>query len=145
MILDQNLLFSDAQAITAAADSTNILDLGKAAQNPGVGDQELYIFATVTEDFVDSGSDSTLEVKLTSGATDTPSGTERVLFTLPAVALAGTTLYAKFVPNGANELLQYHKLVYTPANGNLTSGKVTAGVVKGIDAFRAYAKNYQSR
>lgn len=145
MILDQNLLFSDEQAITAAAGSTNTIDMGAALENVGVGNQDLYIFAVVTTAFTDAGSDSTLTVALESDSTTTisPDAT-RDLFTFAALSPVGTLKYAKFDPNGAGELLRYHRLKYTPANGDLTTGSITAGIVSGIAAFRAYAKNYVS-
>lgn len=145
MILDQNLLFSDAQAVTAAAGSDNTIDLGAANQNPGVGEQDLYVFAVVTTAFTDGSSDSTLVVALESDSTTsiTPDAT-RDLFTFAALSPVGTVKYAKLDPNGAGEMLRYHRLKYTPANGNLTTGSITAGIVVGISAFRAYAKNYVS-
>lgn len=145
MILDQNLLFSDGQAITAAAGSDNTIDFGKSLQNPGVGNQDLYLFAVLTVDMTDGGSDSTLDVALESDSAEafTPDKT-RDLFTFPAASKAGTLKYAKFDPNGDGEQLQYQRLKYTPANGNLTTGSVMAGVIIGAAAWAAFAKNYVS-
>lgn len=145
MILDQSLMFSDGQAVTATAASTNVLDMGAALQDPGVGNQDIYIYALCTAAMTDAGSDSTLAVALESdtSATIVPAQT-RTLFTFPAASAAGTLKYAKFDPNGPGEILQFQQLKYTPANGNLTTGSFDAGIIIGAAAWRAYAKNYVS-
>lgn len=145
MILDENLLFSDNQAVTATAGSDNTLDLGSALQNPGVGNQDVYLFAVLTADMSDSGSDSALDVALESDSTSTFTPDQsRDLFTFPALSKAGTMKFAKFDPNGAGEQLEFQRFKYTPSNGNLTTGTITAGVIVGAAAWAAYAKNYVS-
>lgn len=139
MFVDKQTLFSDAQAITAAAASTNYIDLGPGAlRDIGTG-EDLYVFVSVDVAFTDGSSDSTLTVALEGDSTTTitPDGSE-TLFTIPALAAAGAVYYAKLAPGGAAQQFRYVQLKYTPNNGNLTTGTVTAGVVKDIQKFRAY-------
>jgi hypothetical protein len=136
MILDKQLEFSDAQAVTAAAASTNYIDFG-AARDMGVG-EALYVVVTCDVTMSDTGSDSTLAVALEgdSSTTFTPDYT-RTLFTFSALSAAGTVRIARLGPDDAN--LRYLQLRYTPANGNLTTGSFSAYLTTNIDKWTAYA------
>lgn len=141
MYLDKQNLFSDAQAITSAAGSTNTIDLG-AVRDIGTG-EDLYVFVSVDVAFTDSGSDSTLTVTLQGDSTDTitPDGAQD-LFTIPALAARGDIFFARLNPGSAPLQYRYIRLLYTPNNGNLTTGTVTAGLVKDIAKFKSYARGY---
>lgn len=141
MFLDAHNYFSDAQAITAAAGSTNTIDLG-AVRDIGTG-ENVYVFVSVDVAFTDAGSDSTLTVALEGDSTTTftPDGTQD-LFTIPALAAIGNIYYAKLSPGSAPLQYQYIRLKYTPNNGNLSTGSVTAGLIVGEFKAPAYAKNY---
>jgi hypothetical protein len=134
------MLFSDAQAITAAADSTNSVDLG-AVRDIGTG-EPLYVVVSVDVAFTDSGSDSTLTVTLEGDSTTTftPDGTLD-LFTIPALAAAGDVFIARLAPDAAPLQYRYIQLVYTPNNGNLTTGTVTAFITNNIQKYESYADN----
>lgn len=146
MITDAQLIFSDAQAITSAAGSTNTIDLSLAARDIGVG-EDLYIFVSVDVAFTDSGSNSTLTVALEGDSTTsfTPDGTT-TLFTIPALAAAGAAYYAKLPPgivSGSDALAyQYIRLKYTPNNGDLSTGTVTAGIVKDIQKVNNFSSGF---
>lgn len=142
MILDSQLLFSEEQAITAAADSTNVVDLG-IARNIGVG-EELYIFILVTTAFTDSGSDSTLNVDLVTDDNAALSSDSVVmdLVTIPALAAAGTYYTFRVPPAILNAYERYIGLAYTPANGNLSTGSITAGIVKEVQNAAIYASGF---
>lgn len=141
MYVDSQLLFSSAQAITAAAGSTNTLDLG-AVRDIGTG-EPLYLVVVVTTALTDSGSDSSVTVAMEGDSTTsfTPDGTENVLL-VPAVAAAGDTFFAALNPGSLPLQYQYVRLLYTPNNGNLTTGSFTAFLTKDIAKYKAYAKNY---
>lgn len=137
MIMDKELLFSDAQAVTAAAASTNLVDLG-GANDVGTG-ENLYVVAVVDVAFTDAGSDSTLAVKVQTdddvafgSATDA-----QELFTFPALAAAGSVKIARLQPGAIDE--RYMRLFFTPAGGNLTTGSITAFIAHDIDKWKAYA------
>jgi hypothetical protein len=138
MYVDAQLLFSDAQAITAAAGSTNTVDLG-AVRDIGTG-EDLYIVVSVDTAFTDGSSNSTLTVALEGDSTTsfTPDGTTD-LFTIPALAAVGDKFIAKLSPGSAPLQYRYIRLLYTPNNGDLSTGAVTAFVTHNIDKFRAYA------
>lgn len=142
MFLDKENLFSDAQAVTATAASDNSIDLG-AVRDIGTG-EDLYIFVSVDVSMTDSGSDSTLAVALEGDSTSTftPDATE-TLFTFPALTAAGTVYYKKLSPGSGPLAYQYIQLKYTPANGNLSTGSFTAGIVKDIQKFTAYADSIE--
>lgn len=141
MIRDALLLFSAAQAITAAAASTSYLDLG-AVRDIGTG-EPIYIVVTIDVAFTDSGSDSTLSVDLYGDDTTTfgPDDQDR-LFTIPALAAAGNMYIARLNPTAASLQYRYIELFYTPNNGNLSTGSVTAFMCHDIQRFVSYAKGY---
>jgi hypothetical protein len=138
MYVDSQLLFSDAQAVTATAASTNSIDFG-AVRDIGVGEQ-LYVVCLVDVAMTDGSSDSTLAVALETDSTTTftPDAT-RTLFTFAALSAAGTVKIAALGPDDIN--LRYAQLKYTPANGNLTTGSFTAFITKDIQKYVAYADN----
>ena len=138
MYLDGQNLFSEKQAITAAAVSTNVIDTSKA-RDIGTG-EEFYIMVQVTTSFTDSGSDSTLAVALVTDNNESLStpATIRTLVTLPALTAAGTTLFFRIEPQGLVPFERYIGLSYTPANGNLTTGAITAGIVRNIQKSKNY-------
>jgi hypothetical protein len=141
MIVDAYLRFSNAQDISGAASgSTNTLDLSEA-RNVGVG-KDLFIVVVVTTAFTDAGNDSTIAVALEGDSTDTFTPDSTVtLFTIPALAAIGDTFIAKIPIDYMN--LRYARLKYTPANGNLTAGNVTAFITDNPQKYTAYAKNYE--
>lgn len=122
MILDNEALFSDDQAITASAVSTNVL---KLPANAAVGNP-LPIVVQVTEDFATLTSLAAyVETDDNSGFS---SGTTQI--TTAAIAAAdlveGYKFTLHYVPRGNEE---YIRLGFTVAGSNATAGKVTAGVV----------------
>lgn len=141
MYVDSQLQFSSAQAVTAAAGSTNTLDLG-AVRDIGSG-EPLYLVVTVTTAMTDAGSDSSVTIAMEGDSTTTftPDGTENVLL-IPAVSAAGASFFAALNPGSLPLQFQYVRLLYTPNNGNLTTGSFTAFLTKDIAKYRAYAKNY---
>lgn len=141
MIHDAQLLFSDAQAITSAAGSTNTIDLTAAGRDIGTG-RTMYIVAIVDVAFTDGSSDSTLTVALEGDSTTTitPDAT-RDLFTFPALSAIGTTKIAALNPGGGPEAYQYIRLKYTPNNGDLTTGSITAFLTDNIQKWTALADN----
>lgn len=142
MIIDSNLRFSNAQAITAAAASTNIVDMSIASRDPGTG-KPLYLVTVVTTAFTDAASNSTLTVSLRGDSTSTitPDAT-RDLFIIPALAAVGDAFIAPLHPKGAVEAYRYLDVYYTPNNGDLTTGAVSTFIVEDVQAWAAYANNY---
>lgn len=137
MILSAQQTFSDDQAITATAISTNVIDLGVtgtpygavAALNDDVGKgNPIPVLIQVTEDFATLTSLTvTLEVSAAAGLTS-----PQVLATeVIAVAdlVAGKQTYMQCLPNGVD--LRYLGVRYTVTGSNATAGTITAGISMG--------------
>jgi hypothetical protein len=137
MIVDNTLVLSDSQAITADAGSTNVIDLGAAgtpygaasAVNRDVGIAlEIPIWVTVTETF------NNLTSIVISLQTD-----DNAAFSSPTTVATGPTLLLaslvagyKFtwpseLPEGVNE--RYLRLYYDITGTAPTTGKIFAGIV----------------
>lgn len=128
MIIDKQLLLSDAQAITSTADSTNSIDLATVTDiSRG---HPLRARVQVDTALTDSGSDATLTIDLVCSA-DSGLGTPTTLFTTGALAFAaaspaGAILMDVVIPRTS---LRYLGIIYTVASGPFTAGNVTAAVL----------------
>lgn len=138
MIFSAEQLFSDDQAITASADSTNVIDLGVAgtpfdavaALNQDVGKgNPIPILAQVTTDMTAAGA-ATLVINVSTGAT-TALGTTIASVGPVAVAdlVAGYQMAIQVLPNKITE--RYLGLEYVVATGPMTAGNITAGITMG--------------
>jgi len=128
MYVDKLLEFSDAQAVTAAAASTNVVDFS-VARDLGNG-RPLYLVLGCVVAMTDAGSDSTLAVAIQTDS-DEAFGTAVTLgtvHTFAATTAANTQVVIPLSIGWAYD--RYVRLYYTPANGNLTTGS--------FDAFLAF-------
>jgi hypothetical protein len=121
MILDKENLFSEDQAITATAVSTNVIDLDKAGMGKG---EPVYVFAQVTEDFATLTS---LQIDVqtdTVAAFSSPTTLQGA-----SVAVAGLTA-GKQIPLGilTGDVEQFVRLNYTVTGSNATAGKFVSGL-----------------
>lgn len=136
MIFDQKNLFSDQQAITATAVSTNVIDTGANGTPYGAGaalgrDQGkgcvLPLFIGVTENFATLTS-----LTATVQHSDDNSSFSDVLGT-PAIPVATLKAGYQFpidsIPLTTTK--RYIRLNYTVAGSNATAGKITAGITMG--------------
>ena len=142
-IRDGQDTFSDSQALTAAAASTNYKN-HQAVRNMGIGN-ELYIQTTIEVALTDAGSNSTVTVDLQrdDNTSFSSATTVATLYTIAAVAAAGTTYEARVpidtsLPAGE----WYYRIYYTMNNGDLSTGTVTTAIMANIRKYVAYAKNY---
>jgi hypothetical protein len=142
MIRDKLATFSSAQAITAAAASTDVIDLGSVDAMPGVG-QDLFLVSVVTTAFTDAGSNSTLEVTLETDTADSFASPTKVqeCFIIPALAAVGDTFVAKVSKFITPE--RFIRVFYTPVNGDLTTGAVTTFFTTDAQEWRAIRKGYE--
>lgn len=135
MIFSAQQLFSDDQAITASADSTNVIDLGVAGtpygadaplnQDIGKGAKVPFL-VQVTADFDNLTS---LEVVISTGAT-TALGTAIISQTLLLADLvAGKQISIDVLPNDITE--RYLGIEYVVVGTAPTAGTVTAGITMG--------------
>ena len=143
MIMDGQLQFSDAQTITASAASSNYYDMG-AVRNIGVG-EDLYLVFIVTTAFTDSGSDSTVTPSLQTddNTSFSSAATIRTFDTLAALTAAKTTRIYSLEPfTKAGVFERYLQIYYTVANGNLTTGAISAFIVNKAQLDRNYASGF---
>ena len=136
MILDTQTLFSDDQALTTSAASTNVIDLG-ATGTPALGNSALVrdiALGTPVEiliqNVVDAGGTSpTIQVDLEMDTSDAfGSATVVASSTTLTDALQGERLSIRWVPDGTTE--RYLRLNYT-TGGTSPTHTVTAGFVLG--------------
>ena len=139
MILDMQSLFSDDQAITATAVSTNLIDLGATGTPPlsstalvrdiGKGTPiEILIICTVAH----GGTTPTLVVTIEQDdnvgfSSATVVGTSAEM----ADAVVGDRASIYFVPEGVNE--RFIRLNYT-AGGTTPTITITAGIALGTQS-----------
>lgn len=147
MYVDKQAEFSDAQAVTATAISTNVMDLvsnssGKnITRDIGTG-QDVYLVVSTTVQPTAAGA-ATVTVTLESddnvGLTS-----PTVHFTSKAFALAemapNVGMVAIKLPAGNYE--RYLGVRYTVATGPLTAGNFDAFLTTDVQAWRAYDRNY---
>lgn len=142
MHVDSLLRFSSAQALTATAVSTNVVDGSVADRDFGIGNQ-LYIVTVVTVALTDAGSDTTVTVDLQSDTADTFGSATKVqeLYIIPALAAIGDTFIATINPMVTRE--RYLRLNYTMTNGSLSTGTVTSFITDSVQKWRAMAKSWE--
>lgn len=137
MIFSINQLFSDDQAVTATAISTNVIDLGLpgtpfdavAPLNQDIGKgAAIPVLVQVTEAFNTLTSLTiTLEVSAAAGLTSpVVLATEVILL---ADLIIGKQMFNMVVPTGAD--LQFLGVRYTVTGTPPTLGKITAGITMG--------------
>ena len=136
MILSAQQLFSDDQAITASADSTNVIDLGvagtpygaAAALNRDVGKgAKIPLLVQVTADFATLTS---LTINLSTGAATTLGTTIASQTIAVADLVAGAQFNLDFLPNGIVE--RFLGVEYVVTGSNATAGNITAGITMGV-------------
>ncbi len=131
MIFDQQSILSDAQAITATAASTNVIDLGPIAtgivRDIGKGTQTPLLIQVV-EAFNNLTS---LTVALQVDDNEAFSSAKTVWSEVVVLAslTAGFVAIPEFIPRGTNE--RYMRLNYTVTGTAPTTGKITAGITMG--------------
>ena len=143
MLFDKQNMFSEDQAITASAASTNLFDLGLDARRIGVG-TTMYLAVIVTEAFTDSGSDSTVTPSLQTDDNEAfgSATTIRTFDTIAATTAAGTLFVYSLDPKPLNTYERYIRLYYTVANGNLTTGQISAGLLEQAQLNSLYASGF---
>ena len=144
MILDNSVLFSDKQAITATANSTNHIDLGVPGvtyngvtlrKNVGLGNK-IPLLIQVNQSFNNLTSLAIVMQSATDSAFTSPVEEFRSVVLL-ADLVAGYIHPLEFFPKGKTE--RYFRLRYEVTGTAPTTGTITAGVVVAVDG--AYKGN----
>ena len=139
MILDNQLVFSDAQALTTTAVSTNVIDLG-ADGNIGIG-EPMGVVITVDVALDGTTTDETYVVTVQSGSSATPT----TVIATRAITYTEGVLGAQFVIPLPPDLsgARYLRLNYT-LGGTTPTATLTA-VLQPLSMLQnnvVYAKNY---
>ncbi|EIA3204251.1 hypothetical protein K7D44_002373 [Salmonella enterica] len=137
MILDKLLMFSEAQAVTASAASTDVIDLGPidgTSRDIGVG-YPLEFWANVNTTATAGGA-ATLNVQLQTSPDNSTWTTLYDSGTLALAALtAGKRLFSAKVPAGVQ---RYLRVNYVVGTGPLTAGAFTSGINLDVDNNSPY-------
>lgn len=128
MRLDNSLMLSDAQAITASAASTSHRDNGAAMQ--AIAHPLVWEFLVDT--LFESSGASTMTIAI-QGDSDSAFGTAVNIVVTAAIPKASLTVGAKFrliIPSGTP--YRYLRAYYTVATANFTAGKMDAFPVQTV-------------
>jgi hypothetical protein len=131
------------QAVTATANSTNVVDLS-LARDVGEG-ENLYVQFTVGTAFTAGGS-ATLTPTIVVSAADsltTPTTIATAGTIAVATLVAGYSFAVRLNPQIASLGLRYLGAIYTVATGPMTAGTITADIVTEIqDGKKFYASGF---
>ena len=150
--------FSDAQAVTATAISTNVIDLFTTNVGAGsnitpntrldVGSGEgVWFVVQVPVQITDAGSDATLQIDLVTADDAALSTNAQTVYSTGVMPFAtfssaGTKLVAVRLPNFAYR--RYLGVKYTVASGPFTAGAIDAFLTyDAVDAQRYYKSGFK--
>jgi hypothetical protein len=121
--VDNNLVLSDAQAVTATASSTKSIDFATATRNIGSG-EKLELIVTITTTVAASGGASTTTFSLDDSADNST-----FAVVVQTIAIAKATLVAGYEALRVHlpaTLRRYIQVTYTVATNDWTAGAVSA-------------------
>lgn len=136
MITDATTLFSDSQAITATASSTNVVDLGATGTPAGssvalsrdIGKSgQIPLLVEVTEAFNNLTSLAIAVQVATDAAFTSPVEVATRTYLLAELTLGKRLSFPAEFPEGTN--LRYVRIRYTVTGTAPTTGKIWAGAV----------------
>lgn len=150
MILDAQNEFSDSQAVTSTAISTNVIDLDSASIPKNIGGSSpLYLVIQTALTCTDTSSDATVAFTLESDSAAALNSSPTVHFSTGALAFAayataGTRVAVTPLPFG--DYKRYLGVRYTVASGPLTAGAFDAFLTRDPQFWNAQnANNPQAR
>lgn len=136
MYMDAEIEFSDSQAVTASAISTNVYDRGAAPTLADIGTGEDLTLVVQVDTLPVSAGASTLIVTLESDSTADLATSATTHYTsasfLKAALAAGTEVARVHLPAGSYE--RYIGIRYTVGVADYTAGAFSAYVVKDAQA-----------
>lgn len=137
MTLDKLLMFSEAQAVTASAASTDVIDLGPidgTRRDIGVG-YPLELFVNVNTTAAAAGA-ATVNIQLQTSPDNSTWTTLTSTGDLALSALtSGKRVMSQKVPQGVQ---RYLRVNYVVGTGPLTAGAFTAGINLDVDNNSPY-------
>lgn len=144
MYLDQENLFSDAQALTATAASTNVIDFGTEA-DPGAGEYvEVLVVANTQFDSAADGATLKIDIETALDGDEAFASAEILASSrvIPELELApGEQVFKIRLPSSV-AAYRYARLNYTVGTENFTAGTLTAGLIKDRTNYRTYPSGF---
>lgn len=139
MLIDKFLQLSNAQAVTATAVSTNVIDAG-ATGNAAIGRDigagtPMYAVLTVGTTFTAAGL-ATLTAAIQSSNTEGSGYADKIAS--PAIPVASLVAGSRFVIPLPPGLDRYVRANYTVATGPMLTGALSLNVVDGYEYQVAY-------
>ena len=131
MLYDKENLFSENQAITADAASTNIIQLAKGQLKEVAFGTPIPLRIQVTETFTGSTS---VEIKVQTddnAAFSSPTTVATTGAISNGTLKAGYVASLNFVPKGNEKFMRLYYDVTVASGGSISAGKITAGIVAG--------------
>jgi hypothetical protein len=133
MILDQQSMFSDSQAITTTAFSTNVIDSLSSAIVPGAPVTPISVFARVVAAFIGGTSMSIAVVSADDAALSQNLTYHFSTGVLPLASLTkGALALGTRLP--PQKLRKYVGLQYSVV-GTMSAGTIIAGIVEDLDSI----------
>lgn len=147
MILDKSEEFSDAQAVTATAISTNVIDTNPSGKNAlvdlGDGEPDVWLVIQCDQAATAAGA-ATVNFSLESDSVAGLSSSPNVHYQTGALAIAGLTAGKEVarVKLPAGDYKRYLGVRYTVATGPLTAGTFSAFIVKDAQGRKQYKSGF---
>lgn len=137
MAIDQNGIYCDALAITGDTNSNNVID-HSANTYHGIGPRPLYIPILVTEQFADTGNNSTANVVFQSSQYEAFNSaiTNTVIAKIDTNTATGLMAVPIMPPLGQSNRYSRLAFIVDSAAGNFSAGKVTAWVTPDPDLVK---------
>lgn len=150
MILDSQLQFSAAQAITTSAASTNVVDLVNV-RDMGIGDNPAlkFLFSVDTAFTTDSTNASTLTIAIQGSTNSTTTNfvtlAQSTAYGIASLA-AGNKLFPIDMPALPTGLAMplYLRVYYTSGVASWSTGAISAYMLLDRSDIPVYPKNYNS-
>lgn len=149
MLFDKQNEFSDSQAVTATAISTNVIDTLPMTSNPNSdqnlgGEASLYFVFQVDTAFTAAGA-ATLVVSIESDSTADLATSATVHYATAAIPKATLVAgYSFYVPLPPGDYERYLGARYTVATGPMTAGALSAFLSRDIQNWKSYATSAAS-
>lgn len=145
MIRDQELMFSDAQVLTATALSTNTVDLGPLSggnltRDIAGGDEPLWLHINVPLVLDSAGDAATLVITLESDDVAALNTSPTVHWSSGEIAEATlATGYEIKAPVPSGQYQRHLGFRYTVGTENFTTGTISATIVRRVRNYHNYA------